>query len=78
MIDFYRRFLPGLALVILPLTSSLAGPDPKEHFLLSDEMKASFLNAKKALSSATALAHPGAGAPIQLSVDASNTHVGMF
>ena len=32
MIDFYRRFLPGLALVILPLTSSLAGPDPKEHF----------------------------------------------
>ena len=41
-------------------------------------MKASFLNAKKALSSATALAHPVAGAPIQLSVDASNTHVGML
>ena len=42
MINFYHHFLPGLACVILPLTSSLAGPDPKEHFLLSDEMKDSF------------------------------------
>ena len=75
MINFYRRFLPGLASVILPLTNSLAGKVSKT-FEWSNEMNNSFLSAKRALASAAILVHPISKAKIQLTVDASNSHVG--
>ena len=75
MINYYRRFLAGLASVILPLTDSLSGKESK-FFIWTDEMNQSFANAKKVLASATVLAHPVPSAKIQLCVDASASHVG--
>ena len=76
MINFYRRFIPGLAATILPLTTALSGPDPKDNFVMTADMNDSFLSAKNALASAAALAHPVPSAQIRLSVDASSSHVG--
>jgi hypothetical protein len=76
-VNFYRRFLPGAAAVLRPLTDALQGPGGKKKLLQwSPEMEAAFRKAKKLLAAATSLAHPDPAAAISLTVDASDTHVG--
>ena len=48
MVNYYRRFLAGLASIIFPLTNALSGKESK-LFCWTDEMNQSFVNAKKAL-----------------------------
>jgi hypothetical protein len=74
LINFYRRFLPGIAGTLQPLTDLLRG-NPKT-LSWSDTAAAAFCAAKAALISATALAHPLPGAVISLAADASDTHIG--
>jgi hypothetical protein len=73
LINFYRRFLPGIAGTLQPLTDLLRG-NPKS--LVWTEVAApAFSAAKAALAAATALVHPRPGAVISLATDASDTHI---
>ncbi len=74
MINFYRRFLPGIAGTLQPLTDLLRG-NPKT-LVWSESANAAFVAGKAALASCTKLVHPTPGATISLAVDASDTHVG--
>jgi transposase InsO family protein len=77
LFNFYRRFIPAAAKLVLPLTRSLRG-GPKGATLLvwSPAMAAAFQAARGALSFSAVLAHPVAGAELSLVTDASATHVG--
>jgi cleavage and polyadenylation specificity factor subunit 1 len=75
MINFYRRFLPGAAGVLKPLTDALRGGQ-KARLTWSPEMSVAFQDSKKAICAAAELAHPQEGANIFLVVDASSSHVG--
>ena len=74
LVNFYRRFIPGLAGILQPLTDALVG-SPKS-LVWSPALDASFLAAKSALAAATPLVHPSVSAPVSLAVDASASHVG--
>ena len=74
MINFYRRFLPGIARTLRPLTDALAGNPRVLHW--SQELQEAFDRAKSALSSTVSLTHPSPSAEVSLVTDASNTHVG--
>jgi RNase H-like domain found in reverse transcriptase len=77
MVNFYRRFLPGAAGVLQPLTDALQGPGGKNRKLTwTSAMNAAFCKIKQLLCKATCLAHPDPAAAISLAVDASNSHVG--
>jgi transposase InsO family protein len=77
MVNFYRRFLPGAAGVLKPLTDALQGPGGKNRKLnWTAAMDAAFCKIKQLLCEATCLAHTDPAAAISLAVDASNTHVG--
>jgi hypothetical protein len=74
MVNFYRRFLPGIAKTLQPLTDLLRGA-PK---LLAwpPEAAAAFKKSKEALIAAVPLSHPSPNAVLSLAVDASDSHVG--
>ena len=74
MINFYRRFLPGIARTLRPLTDALSGNPQVINW--SQELQDAFVKAKSALSSAFSLSHPSPSAEVSLLTDASNTHVG--
>jgi hypothetical protein len=74
LINFYRRFLPGIAGTLQPSTDLLRG-NPKT-LVWSSSADAAFCAAKDALAAATALVHPLPGAVISLATDASDTHIG--
>jgi hypothetical protein len=63
LFNFYRRFIPAAAKLVLPLTKALRG-SPKVVTLLvwSPAMAAAFQAARSSLSSSVVLAHPVAGA----------------
>jgi hypothetical protein len=73
MLNFYRRFLPGIARVLKPLTDATSG---KGKLLWTSEMQTAFDHAKALLASATPLHHPHPQATLSLATDASDTHVG--
>ncbi len=77
MVNFYRRFLPGAARALKPLTDCLRG-GPKGPTVVewSGEREAAFTQVKQMLASATRLAHPAQAAKLSLAVDASATHIG--
>jgi Reverse transcriptase (RNA-dependent DNA polymerase)/RNase H-like domain found in reverse transcriptase len=76
-VNFYRRFLPGAAAVLRPLTEASKGPGGKKQPLQwTEEMETGFCRIKELLCSATTLAHPELAAAISFSVDASDTHMG--
>ena len=75
MVNFYRRFLPGVARTLVPLTSATVGA-PKGPLDWSPAMEASFQACKDALLQAVPLHHPAPNAELSLAVDASDTHVG--
>ncbi len=69
-VNFYRRFIPPAAGILLPLTSALArGKKAKLEWNLQ-------MKAKAALCRVTSLAHPDPSAAISLACDASDSHVG--
>ena len=76
-VNFYRRFLPGAAKFLKPLTDSLRGsPRPQDRLEWSEQMQSAMQAAKQAISQATHLVHPSPAAEISLMVDASAEHVG--
>ncbi len=77
LINFYRRFIPGAASILKPLTDALRGSKASQEAVSwSPAMEASFQAAKRALSGATWLGHPDPEALLALHVDASASHVG--
>jgi cleavage and polyadenylation specificity factor subunit 1 len=77
LINFYRRFLPGIAVILRPLTDALKGGRAASDLLAwTPEMEASFVAAKAALGEATWLGHPDPEARLVLHVDASASHIG--
>ena len=69
MLNFYRRFLPGIAEVLRPLTDALAGA-PRQ-LAWSEQMERAFQQAKERLAEATLLFHQRAGAELRVYTDAS-------
>ena len=56
MVNFYRKFICGAALIFQPLTNTLCG-DPKD-FSWSTQMDSTFISAKSALALVPTLVHP--------------------
>ncbi len=74
MVNFYRRFLPGAARALKPLTDCLrGGPKGPTAVEWNGEREAAFTEVKQMLPSATRLAHPAQAAKLSLAVDASYT-----
>ena len=77
MINFYRRFISGAAKTLKPLNDLLKGAKKGNAPIeWSEQSENSFRESQRALADATMLAHPIPGAPISLSVDASDYAVG--
>ncbi|BHF75397.1 hypothetical protein SprV_0501849400 [Sparganum proliferum] len=74
MVNFYRRFLPNCADLMLPLTNLLSGP--KGPLELRGHALTAFERIKTSLADATLLTHPAPEAPLSLMVDASTVAVG--
>jgi hypothetical protein len=72
MVNFYRRFTPGSAVVLEPLTTALKGG--KKTLPWSPHLDAAFNKSKQVL--ALALAHPAPDANIAVATVASDTHIG--
>ncbi|CAH8600933.1 unnamed protein product [Schistosoma curassoni] len=73
LINFYRRFIPGCAQLMQPLTDSLKGK-PKEFKLFSDAVEA-IKQLKDKLAQATTIIYPKSLSPLPLMVDASDKAV---
>jgi hypothetical protein len=73
MVNFYHRFLPGIAHVLTPLTSATKG---QGRLTWTPEMTLSFQIAKSSFVFAVPLKHPDPSAPLSLATDASDSHVG--
>jgi Reverse transcriptase (RNA-dependent DNA polymerase) len=73
LINFYHRFLPGIATILLPLTNALHGSP--QHLEVTAEVTAAVAAAKNALAAVTGLAHPLLHAQLALVTDASDSHV---
>nr|VZI13842.1 unnamed protein product [Spirometra erinaceieuropaei] len=74
MVNFYRRFLPNCADVMLPLTNLLSGP--KGPLELRGHALTAFERIKTSLADATLLTHLAPEATLSLMVDASTVAVG--
>jgi hypothetical protein len=74
MVNFYRRFLPGCAHVLRPLTNLLkVGTKTLEWTIMAEE---ALKNAKHLLAMAVLLQHLASNAELSLVTDASDSHVG--
>ena len=70
VINFYRKFVPGAAAMLMLLTDTLRGsPRPKIAVEWTTERQAAFKVARTALGKATNLAYPQQGADLGLMVD---------
>ena len=76
-VNFYRRFIPDAAKIQHPLNNQLAG-NKKNNAPIewTNELKHAFEELKNALANAAMLAHPVVGAPLSISVDASDYAIG--
>ena len=76
-INFYRRFIPSAAKILLPLTTVLKGGKKGSDILeWLPAMSGAFNNIKAALMQSVCLAFPSENAELSLATDASATHVG--
>ena len=75
LLNFYRRFLPGVAGLLKPLTDALRGP-PRSPLVWTPECETAFVAARRCLSAKMELFHPDPSAELSVAVDASSTHVG--
>jgi hypothetical protein len=73
-LNFYRRFLPGIAGILKPLTDAVC--ISSKEFQWSEEQQAAFEAAKLAVVNAVKLTHPIPAADLSLATDASDYHVG--
>ena len=77
LVNFYRRFVPAAAKILLPLTDALRGGRAGSEVLTwTTGMEAAFNTAKSVVSSVALLAHPLQSAELVLVTDASESHVG--
>ncbi|BHF60579.1 hypothetical protein SprV_0100354400 [Sparganum proliferum] len=74
MVNFYRRFLPNCADLMLPFTNLLSGP--KGPLEVRGHALTAFERIKTSLANATLFTHPAPEAPLYLMVDASTVAVG--
>ena len=74
MINFYHRFLPGIATVLAPLHAATNGRG--SEIVWSEECQTAFDAARAALADTTLLHHPRPDAVTSVSVDASDVAVG--
>jgi len=74
MVNYYHRFLPGIASIMEPLYTALAGK-PKDLTWGPPQADA-FHKAKEALAASTLLVFPTPGKPLLLTTDASNIAIG--
>ena len=74
MLNFYHRFLPGIAKLLAPLTE--ATKSRGKVITWTDECQTAFEAAKSSLASATLLNHPDPKSETRLSTDASYSAIG--
>ena len=74
MVNYYHRFLPGIAAVLAPLHAQASGKGQKIEW--SSDCQEAFNKTKTILSDAILLHHPQPDLPTSLTVDASNTAIG--
>jgi hypothetical protein len=72
MVNFYRRFLPGIGRTLQPLTDALRGAPKALEW--PPAAVAPFEAAKATLAAAVPLAHPAPNTVLSLATDASDTH----
>jgi Reverse transcriptase (RNA-dependent DNA polymerase)/RNase H-like domain found in reverse transcriptase len=75
LLNYYRRFMPGLAGVLCPLTNATASK-PKGLLVWTPAMITAFEAAEHALTAAVPLHFPDPEAELSMAVDASDSHVG--
>ena len=75
MINLYSKFLRGATRVLAPLMDTLKGPGKSLSW--SPALDSAFTRAQDLLSSVPELVQPQTDAPISLSVDASDTYLGV-
>jgi hypothetical protein len=73
MLNFYHRFLPGIAKVLKPLTDATSGTG---QLSWTPAMQLAFDTAKSLLASAVPLHHQHPSAKLSSATNASDTHVG--
>ncbi len=73
VVNFYRRFIPAAANILLPLTDALRAD---WSWIWAPAMQHSFQLVKVTLAEVATLTHPDPAADLSLAVDASNTHIG--
>ena len=77
LLNFYRRFIPGAAKTLAPLTEQLKGaPAGSSKLQWSAAMSTAFDTAKASLSASALLSHPSSSAELVVVADASSSHVG--
>lgn len=76
LVNFYRRFIPNSADIVQPLTDILRCKERNKVINLSDDALCAFNKVKSVLAEATLLVYPDPGAPLCLTVDASDAAVG--
>jgi hypothetical protein len=74
MVNFYCRFLPNGAQVLIPLTDLLKGVAKKLEW--TAPAQEAFQSAKRLPAAVVPLQHPAPNAELSLATDASDTHVG--
>ena len=74
MVNFYHRFMPGLANKLNPLHEACKGKG--QALTWTKGCENSFVAAKSALASAALLKHPAKDQPLAISVDAADCAVG--
>ena len=76
MVNYYRRFLPGIARILVPLHSAVGEAGRSKAIKWTEDCASSFAATKAALADATLLHHPDPASDTVLTVDASDTAVG--
>jgi cleavage and polyadenylation specificity factor subunit 1 len=77
MINYYHRFIKGLAGIIVPLNEFLKGNPPRSQLIKWTETAISaFEDVKEATTNATLLVHPDPSKNLQLVTDASDWAIG--
>ena len=76
MLNYYRRFMPGLASTLDPLHSAVGTAGRSRSINWDDDCARAFSRSKEALSRAVLLHHPAPTATTALTVDASDVAIG--
>ena len=77
LVNFYRRFVPGGAAILIPLNHMLSSAQHSTAPLdWTPTAEAAFVNIKETLANASLLVHPKPDAPTSIITDASEVAVG--